>query len=93
MIKTYADKKTHELYRTARSRRFPPGIINRAVRKLEHLDAAPMLDHLKIPPGNHLERLSRDRKGHFSIRINNQYRVCFRRESGNANQVEISDYH
>ncbi|HCQ03526.1 MAG TPA: plasmid maintenance system killer [Candidatus Latescibacteria bacterium] len=72
MIKTFADKKTHELYRTARSRRFPPEIIKRAVRKLEHLNAAPMLDNLKIPPSNRLHDLGHDRAGHHSISINDQ---------------------
>ena len=93
MIKTFADKKTHELYRTARSRRFPPGVIKRAVRKLEHLNAAPMLDHLKIPPGNRLHDLGDDPAGQHSISINDQWRICFRWDAGNAYDVEIVDYH
>lgn len=64
-----------------------------ALRKLFLLDAAEKLEDLRIPPGNQLERLAGDRKGQYSIRINDQWRVCFRWEEGDAYEVEIVDYH
>lgn len=64
-----------------------------ALRKLALLDAAESLDDLRVPPGSRLEKLRGDRKGQYSIRINNQWRVCFRWEDGDADDVEITDYH
>lgn len=93
MIKTFADRYTRDLYETGKSRRFPPDIWNRAVRKLEYIDLAIVLEDLKVPPGNKLHELERDRKGQFAISINDQYRICFRFEDGDAFDVQITDYH
>ena len=93
VIKTFADKRTHELFVTGKARRFPPNIARRAVRKLEYVDLATRLDDLKIPPGNRLHPLGKDRKGQHSISINEQWRICFRFVDGDAFDVEITDYH
>ena len=81
------------MYATGRSRRFPPEIAKRATRKLEYIDLATSLDDLKVPPGNRLHELERDRKGQHSIAVNDQWRVCFRFFEGDAYDVEIVDYH
>jgi toxin HigB-1 len=93
MIKTFADKETEKLFGRMFSRKLPRNIQLAARMKLEILDAAETLIDLRIPPGNHLEKLSGHRAGQYSIRINDQWRVCFvwRRES--AYDVEIVDYH
>ncbi|MBN1984532.1 MAG: type II toxin-antitoxin system RelE/ParE family toxin [Chitinivibrionales bacterium] len=93
MIKSFKCKETLKLYRREISRKFPKNIHRIAMKKLWMLDAAPDLESLKIPPSNHLEALKGDRKGQLSIRINLQYRICFKWESGNALDVEIVDYH
>ena len=93
MIKTFADQLTSELYFSGKSKRFPSEISRRAVRKLEYIDLAACLEDLKVPPGNRLHELGRDRKGFFSISINDQWRICFRFIAGNAYDVEITDYH
>ena len=93
MIKTFADKRTHELYLTGKTNRFPPDVANRAVRKLEYVDLATSLDDLKVPPGNRLHRLEGDRKGQHSISVNDQWGICFRFADGDAYDVEICDYH
>ena len=93
MIKTFADRHTMELYETGRSKRFPSEIWKRAIRKLEYIDLATILDDLKVPPSNRLHRLEKDRKGQFSISINDQWRICFRFTDGDAYDVEITDYH
>lgn len=93
MIKTFADRLTHELYATGKSRRIPPGIVRRATRKLEYLHLATCLDDLKVPPGNRLHALEQDRKGEYSIAVNDQWRICFRFEGGDAYDVELTDYH
>lgn len=93
MIKTFADRLTQELYATGRSRRLPPDIARRATRKLEYLDLATGLDDLKTPPSNRLHELERDRKGQYSISVNDQWRICFRFVDGDAYDVEITDYH
>jgi proteic killer suppression protein len=93
VIKTFADSHTRELYATGRSKRFPPVIARRATRKLEYIDLATHLDDLKVPPGNRLHELERDRKGQYSIAVNDQWRVCFRFVDGDAYDVEIADYH
>ena len=64
-----------------------------ALRKLRMLDAATSIDDLRVPPGNRLERLRGDRAGQYSIRVNRQWRICFRWETGDAHDVEIVDYH
>ena len=78
MIKTFADKRTQELYVTGKAKRFPPDVARRAARKLEYVDLATRLDDLKVPPGNRLHALEGDRKGQHSISINDQWRICFR---------------
>ena len=93
MIKTFADKYTQELYMTGKSRRFPPEILKRAVRKLEQVHAATGLDDLIVPPSNRLHALERERKGQHSISINDQWRICFRFQDKDAYDVEVCDYH
>jgi toxin HigB-1 len=93
MIKTFASKETQKLFQREASRVLPTDIQRKARQKLEILDAAEKLDDLKIPPGNRLEKLSGDREGQHSIRINQQWRICFRWKSGDCYDVEIVDYH
>lgn len=93
MIKTFADKHSLELYAGGKSKRFPPDIAKRAVRKLEYIDLAARIDDLKVPPGNRLHELERDRKGQHSVAVNDQWRICFRFVEGDAYDVEICDYH
>jgi len=80
------------LFETGRSRQFS-FLARMAVRKLTQLDVAKKLDELKVPPGNRLESLKGEREGQCSIRINDQFRICFRWESDGAHEVEIVDYH
>ena len=93
MIKTFADRHTQELYLTGKSRRFPPDISKRAIRKLEYIDLATGLHDLKVPPSNQLHELERDRKGQFAISVNDKWRICFRFANGDAFDVELTDYH
>jgi proteic killer suppression protein len=93
VIKTFADKRTQELYLTGKARRLPSEILSRARRKLEQINAAAILGDLKVPPSNRLHDLKDDRKGQHSISINEKWRVCFRFVDGDAHDVEICDYH
>ncbi len=94
MIKSFADKDTKEFWDTGKSQRMPPANLRNASRKkLAMLNSAVRLEDLRIPPGNRLEQLHGDRKGQHSIRINDQFRVCFVWRDGDAHEVEISDYH
>ena len=93
MIKTLADKQTEKVWNREFSKKLPTEIQKAARRKLIMVHAASVLSDLKIPPNNQLEKLSKDRKGQHSIRINDQWRVCFRFEKGDAYEVEIVDYH
>ncbi|MFB3786326.1 MAG: type II toxin-antitoxin system RelE/ParE family toxin [bacterium] len=93
MIKTFADQETENVFQRRFSRRFPPEIIPPARRKLAMLNAAEKINDLRIPPANHLEKLSGDRQNQYSIRINSQWRICFEWQEGDAYQVEIVDYH
>ncbi len=93
MIKFFADRRTQELYLTGKAKRIPPDVARRAARKLEYVDLAARLDDLKVPPGNRLEALSGDRAGQHSIRVNDQWRICFRFIDGDAHDVEFCDYH
>jgi proteic killer suppression protein len=93
VIKTFADRHTRDLYVQGKSKRFPPEIARRAVRKLEYLDLATGLDDLKVPPSNRLHELERERSGQFSISVNDQWRICFRFADGDAFDVELTDYH
>ena len=92
MIESFACAETERIFRGELSRRLPIDIQRTARRKLLLLHAATQLRDLAVPPGNHLEALKSDRSGQHSIRVNNQYRICFRWESG-AHEVEIVDYH
>ena len=93
MIKTFADKHTQELYRTRKSKKFPPDIHSRGSRKLEYINLAERLEDLMVPRGNRLHPLSDDREGQHAIWINDQWRICFRFEDGDAYEVEVCDYH
>ena len=93
MIRTFRDKEAERLFRREPGKTLPPPVQRVALRKLLLLDAAESLDDLRVPPGNRLEKLRGDRKGQYSIRINDQWRVCFRWEDGDAYDVEIADYH
>jgi len=93
MIKTFADKETEKIYNQIFSRKIPHSIQRIALRKLIMIDNAGCLEDLRIPPANHLELLHGDREGQYSIRINNQYRICFSVKGNNFFDVEIVDYH
>jgi proteic killer suppression protein len=92
MIRSFADKDTEQFFHTERSTRLPTDIRRRAFSKLALLDSAGVVSDLRMPPGNRLELLSGKRAGQYSIRINDQWRVCFRWNEG-AHDVEITDYH
>lgn len=93
MIKSFRDKATEELYENEFSKSLPQMILQRAFRKLEILDSATSELELRSVPGNHYERLTGDRDGWSSMKINDQYRICFIWYEGNAYDVEITDYH
>ncbi len=93
MIKSFRDKETARIWNREYSRKLPTGIQQRALMKLQQLHAANDLKDLSIPSSNQLEALKGDRKGEYSIRINKQWRICFRWEDGHALDVEIADYH
>ena len=93
MIVSFRCKETRKLFNGRFSRKLPQSIQRLAARKLAQLHAATVLDTLRIPPGNRLESLSGNRKGQHSIRINEQWGICFIWHDGNASDVEIVDYH
>ena len=93
MIRTIRETETARIWRGERSRRLPGDIQNIALRKLRLVHAAKKLEDLRIPPGNRLEALRGDRAGQHSIRINDQWRICFVWSEGGADNVEIVDYH
>jgi proteic killer suppression protein len=93
VIQSFADSETERLWKTGTSKRIPANIRQRALRKLQILDSATQLSDLASPPGNRLEELKGDRKGQHSIRINDQFRLCFRWVSGEEHEVEVTDYH
>ena len=93
MIKTFADKETEKIYNQQFSKKLPQSIQRIALRKLMMLDNAERLEDLRVPPANHLELLHGNRAGQYSIRINQQYRICFIFENGVSRNVEIVDYH
>ena len=93
MIKSFRCRETERVFRREFSRKFPRDIQERAFMKLNAIDAAVQLEDLHLPPSNRLEALKGERKGQYSIRINNRWRICFVWQSENAEQVEIVDYH
>lgn len=93
MIKSFKDAETQKIYRRERSRKLPPDIQQVALRKLRMINNATNLNDLRVPPANRLEKLSGDREGQHSIRINNQWRICFEWHDSDAFNVEITDYH
>lgn len=93
MIRSFADDETERFFKTGSSRRLPADIQRRAAMRLTQLDAATTIEDLRLPPSNRLEALKHDRKEQWSIRINQQWRICFRFERGDALDVEIVDYH
>lgn len=93
MIRSFASKETEALFATRRSRRLPQSIIRRALGRLQHLHLAQRIEDLRIPLSNRLEALKGDRVGQWSIRVNDQWRVCFRFDAGDAFDVELIDYH
>jgi toxin HigB-1 len=92
VIKSFKCSDTRKLFETGKSKRFG-SIAKVATRKLTQLEAAATLEFLKSPPGNRLEALDRDRKGQYSIRVNDQWRICFRWTEAGPEAVEIVDYH
>jgi proteic killer suppression protein len=93
VIRSFADPETEKLWQGTRSRRLPPDIQRRALIRLQLLDAAFALDFLRLPPGNRLEKPHGNRTGQHSIRINDQWRICFRWNGTDAENVEITDDH
>lgn len=93
MIRSFACKDTEKVWDGLKVKTFPGDMQDRALRKLRQLDAAQSQDDLKNPPGNRLEALKGDRKGQMSIRINDQWRICFVWQDNEAHDVEIVDYH
>ena len=93
MIKTFKCKETEKIWNEEFSKKLPQDIQKKALQKLRMLNISSSLEDLKIPPSNHLELLSGDRQGQYSIRINDQYRICFRWLDNHSFDVEITDYH
>jgi proteic killer suppression protein len=93
VIKSFADKDTERVFNRERVRRWSVAVHRAALRKLLILDAAEELGDLASPPGNRLEKLAGDRAGQYSVRINDQWRICFRWSNADAYDVEITDYH
>jgi proteic killer suppression protein len=93
VIKTFKDAETEKIYQRERSRKLPSDIQQVALRKLRMLNNAININDLRVPPANRLEKLGGDREGQYSIRINDQWRICFEWKSSNAFNVEITDYH
>jgi toxin HigB-1 len=93
MIRSFKCKETERIFQRRRSKRFPSQIQQVALRKLRMLNRSASLDDLRIPPANRLEKLRGDRTGQWSIRVNEQWRICFMWRSGDAYEVEMVDYH
>ena len=93
MIRSFRSKDTEQLFARERVKKLPSSVQRVALRKLAMLDAAHTVDDLRVPPGNRLEKLKGERRGEHSIRINDQWRICFSFRDGNAYDVEITDYH
>ena len=93
MIQTFKDKETQKIFERQRSRKLPSDIQQVALRKLRMLNRSETLQDLRVPPANRLERLKGSREGQYSIRVNDQRRVCFEWKDGNSFNVELVDYH
>jgi proteic killer suppression protein len=93
MIAGFRDAETERLWKTGRCKRLPARLNRLALKKLYILNAALAVENLRVPPGNRLEKLRGDREGQYSIRINDQYRICFAWRDGNARDVEVTDCH
>jgi proteic killer suppression protein len=93
VIRSFADADTERFFVSGKSRRFARDILKRAMMRLKQLDAATRLEDLRMPPSNRLEALKGNMAGKYSIRINDQWRVCFRFDKGDAHDVAILDYH
>jgi toxin HigB-1 len=93
MIKTFADKRTQELFELGKMKKLDPLLIARAIRRLEYIHLATCLGDLRVPPSNRLHALKGNRQGQYSISINEQWRICFRFIDEDAYEVEITDYH
>jgi proteic killer suppression protein len=93
MIRSFKDRKTEDVHRGESPKGFPPDLVKVTRRKLRYLDAAVDLQDLRLPPGNRLEALAGDRRGQHSIRINDQFRICFRWTDEGPAEVEVTDYH
>ena len=93
MIKTFADRRTEELFRTGSAKNLPDDLARRALRKLDLVHVAARLSDLRVPPGNRLHPLKGNRAGHHAIAVNDQWRICFRFVDGDAYDVEFCDYH
>lgn len=93
MIKTFADDDTREFFETGKTRKLPPEIARRALRKLEYVDNAALLTDLRLPPGNRLHALKGDRAGQYALSVNDQWRICFTFTPDGVYDVEIRDYH
>jgi proteic killer suppression protein len=93
VIKTFKDAETKRIYQRERSRKLPTDIQQAALRKLRMINNSANINDLRVPPANRLEKLSGNREGQYSIRINDQWRICFEWKNGDALNVEITDYH
>ena len=93
MIRSFKSKETEKIFNRQRSRKLPQDIQQIALRKLRMLNHAMTLQDLRVPPANRLEKLSGDRAGQYSVRVNDQWRICFEWRDGDAYKVEITDYH
>lgn len=93
VIKTFADGSTEALFRTGKAKTVPADVVRRALRKLEALHVALRIEDLRVPPGNRLHALKGDRVGQHAIAVNDQWRICFRFDDGDAYDVEFCDYH
>ena len=93
MIRSFSDSKTAQVFNRVRVSKWSKEVQRQALRKLLLIDAAESVEDLRVPPGNRLERLKGNRAGQYSVRVNDQWRICFRWSGGNAVDVEIVDYH
>ena len=93
MIRSFRDERTRRIFRRERVKGISSAVARAALRKLLILDAAASLQDVRVPPGNRLEKLRGDRAGQYSIRVNNQWRICFVWSGGDAHEVELVNYH